>query len=1438
MKSKMYAIFSRTRQAGAAWSYVITLTLLLLSLPIALRAQTLVNEWSFNESGGSTAVDSISSSNITLVGGASLGGGVLTLPGGGGNYAQFPDGILSGFTNSMTIETWFTDVGGQTWARVFSIGGSTAAFATDTGNYIDLMPRAGNANGINGGFWAEFSRGGVRDAADPIPASSDADRTPVKTGVPVYATVVYDGPSQTARLYFNGVQVGQASVTFKPSDMGFTRYNTLGLDQYNDSPFNGTINELRIWNGAVSQRYISASLSAGPGVVINSLTPTSASLTAGASIVLTETEQAVVTVHLPQTGSSDLLATADATNWVSGNISVLTVSSKGVISAVGLGTTTVSATIAGINVTSGSITVTKQTLQHEWSFNESGGTTAADSVGGANVTLLGTTALGGGVLALPGGGGNYATFPAGILASNNSITIETWLTDNGGQTWARAWSFGGSVTVAGNLIQNNYIDLIPKSGPGPLWTEIKAGIPAIADYIVSGPAQLPTGTEQYITLTYNAQNQTYTMYANGVLVGTNTGITITPASLGNTLNNYIGYDEYNDSTFNGAFDEMRIWDGAVTPIYALVAAAAGPGVVVTNTTLQTSITVTAGTSLLGSQTEQATVTGGFIQASGVQLTTLATNWTSSNPSVLTVDAHGLITANSGGTATVSATYNGVTGTSALITVATTTPTPTNSLANVTVVVGENASFSVGAFGGSLVYQWSFNSVPISGATSSTLTLTNLQLTQSGTYSLLITNNVGSTNLSAVVTVLPPILRNEWSFNESSGTNAIDSISASNITLLGSCSLGGGVLTLPGGAGNYAQFPNGILSSYSNSITIETWFTDNGGLTWARPWSFGGGTVGPNNNFIQNNYIDLIPTAGGVGGFWTEFNHNGNTDAIAPTPLPTATQEYVTVTYQSWDQSARLYLNGVQVAMATNITFRPSDLGFTYNNFLGLDQWNDAIFNGTYNEMRIWHGAVTPLYEMLSAAAGPGVVITNTTPQSVSVTVNTSQVIGQIQQASASANFIQVSGVPITALATNWVSSNPSVVTVSSNGVVTAIAHGTAAISATFSGVTGTSSTITVSPSIPVITQQPVASLTLLVGGTLQASVAAIGDTPFTYYWFTNSGPTPISISSSPVLTVPNLHLSNAGSYVCVVSNHVGTATSSALSLTVVAPTTYQQAMLSGNPIGYWPLNESSGTIAYDLIGGHNGTYTNTYALGQAGPPNSFFGGATSTVFDGTSGHVDIPGAPFNFTGAITVVAWVNILSAPTFDGLFGHGDSSWRMSINPSSQPGGNDGFPQSDATDPISTPGINDGNWHMVAYSYTGTPGQTGNGSLYVDGVLVANNTIPTAPAGNGLDVWIGGSPDYGDRFLPAYIADAAVFAQSLNAAQVNGIYHGQWIPGPQTLTITHSGSNVVLTWQTGTLLESTNLLGPWTTNGAAVSGYSVPATNTTKFFRLLVIP
>jgi hypothetical protein len=76
------------------------------------------------------------------------------------------------------------------------------------------------------------------------------------------------------------------------------------------------------------------------------------------------------------------------------------------------------------------------------------------------------------------------------------------------------------------------------------------------------------------------------------------------------------------------------------------------------------------------------------------------------------------------------------------------------------VLGQDVTFSVSAFGSTtLAYQWSFNGTSLAGATSSSLTLTNVQMPQAGQYSVQITNSLGSvTSSNAVLTVnYPPAL---------------------------------------------------------------------------------------------------------------------------------------------------------------------------------------------------------------------------------------------------------------------------------------------------------------------------------------------------------------------------------------------------------------------------------------------------------------------------------------------------------------------------------------------------------------------------------------------------------------------------------------------------------------------------------------------------------
>lgn len=85
------------------------------------------------------------------------------------------------------------------------------------------------------------------------------------------------------------------------------------------------------------------------------------------------------------------------------------------------------------------------------------------------------------------------------------------------------------------------------------------------------------------------------------------------------------------------------------------------------------------------------------------------------------------------------------------------PVITNQPQNVTVTVGQSATFSVTASGTSpLSYQWRKNGTNISGATSQSYTKTNVQLSDSGNYSVVVTNSAGSTTSNnAKLTVLAP-----------------------------------------------------------------------------------------------------------------------------------------------------------------------------------------------------------------------------------------------------------------------------------------------------------------------------------------------------------------------------------------------------------------------------------------------------------------------------------------------------------------------------------------------------------------------------------------------------------------------------------------------------------------------------------------------------------
>src|SRR6185437_12692528 len=61
-----------------------------------------------------------------------------------------------------------------------------------------------------------------------------------------------------------------------------------------------------------------------------------------------------------------------------------------------------------------------------------------------------------------------------------------------------------------------------------------------------------------------------------------------------------------------------------------------------------------------------------------------------------------------------------------------------------------------------------------------------------------------------------------------------------------------------------------------------------------------------------------------------------------------------------------------------------------------------------------------------------------------------------------------------------------------------------------------------------------------------------------------------------------------------------TVTANTLNAATAFPRCYGDAVLSDSPVGYWRLDETTGTVATDSTGSNPGTYVGGPALGQAG----------------------------------------------------------------------------------------------------------------------------------------------------------------------------------------------------------------------------------------------
>ena len=566
------------KTTGANFLLTLLTGLLLLLAVQGARAQTLQHEYSFFAATNGTpeAIDLVGTNNGTLNGDAQITGGQLQLD--GSAYVELQAGIITNDA-AVTIETWgdYPGSGQGTWANLFDFGTQDAA-VNDSYSISFCVNTGGAPAGDLDAAISDF------DNANVNRQNCYAPGTLIAGGSDQYIAAVFNPPAGYIAIYVNGVlqaKINGVTNTITPGVRDLN--NWIGKDNWPDPDMTANLDEFRIWNGALNGLEVAASYENGDAKINTNAGPiTSVQLTAGPQVVQggEEVSSVLATASLI-TNSVDVTTLA---SFSSADATVITVDTNGFIHGVSVGSTSVTASYGG---KSNSVAVTVipavSILAHRYSFNDPAGSTAvADSVGTLTGTLMGTAVESNGQVVLDGSAGCYVDLGTnsgvndGIISGFQSATVDYWATFGTLQNWNYAWAFGNSVNAAGV----NYIHNVVRNGNSGHRIDDNA-VPA--DETVIDMLGDFTNQTVHCTTVIDPTTGHLAVYTNGVLSGfvTNDFQPLSDIStnfiyIGRSLWTQPGPTGTGDPYVAGSFDEIRVYNGALTPQQIAVADLIGP----------------------------------------------------------------------------------------------------------------------------------------------------------------------------------------------------------------------------------------------------------------------------------------------------------------------------------------------------------------------------------------------------------------------------------------------------------------------------------------------------------------------------------------------------------------------------------------------------------------------------------------------------------------------------------------------------------------------------------------------------------------------------------------------------------------------------------------------------------------------------------------------
>ncbi len=482
-----------------------------------------------------------------------------------------------------------------------------------------------------------------------------------------------------------------------------------------------------------------------------------------------------------------------------------------------------------------------------------------------------------------------------------------------------------------------------------------------------------------------------------------------------------------------------------------------------------------------------------------------------------------------------------------------------------VVAGQTATFNVTVSGTPPYgYQWSFDGTNIAGATTATLTLTNVQMSQAGSYSVTVTNATEAvSSFDAVLTVTAPTQAPftnslvayypfDGNANDASGNGNNGQIVGNVVPSTDRFGNFGGSYAFDGVSSSAIEVTNTLFNIGQPGYTVSGWFAcSNLSLT------------------TDQDIIQTMPQAGMGLGFVPSLPPGTLDFGVGTTTEWTGGPIYgnPTCSNQIWYQfvltksgtTYTLYIDG-QVSVQQTISAASNynaNVGCIIGSITPINPGYHETFGGRLDDFRIYDRAlasneVQELYAYESEPGGPSLYIT-AQPQGQTV------VVGQTATFSVAAGGTPPFGYQWSFDGTNIAGATTATLTLTNVQVSQAGSYSVTVTNATAAVSSSNAVLNLVSP--PVITSSP-ASQSVAVGTPVTFAAAATGTPPLAYQWRFDG--TNISGATNTSFSVASAALANVGSYSVVVTSPYGSATSLVATLTV-AESTVQ--IVGGSAVG-------------------------------------------------------------------------------------------------------------------------------------------------------------------------------------------------------------------------------------------------------------------------------